>query len=90
MNLIFLKAYIIQISSLQLSHKNQKNFGTLIMNAKALSIMRYQNDINTEDNMNSICRAAVAQWITRLTRTGQTRVCIRKADIFDITNVQKY
>ena len=67
MNLIFLKAYIIQISSLQLSHKNQKNFGTLIMNAKALSIMRYQNDINTEDNMNSICRAAVAQWITRLT-----------------------
>ena len=38
------------------------------MNAKALSIMRYQDDINTEHNMKSICPAAVAhapysQWI---------------------------
>ena len=31
------------------------------MNAKALSKMRYQEDKNTEHNMNSIGRAAVAQ-----------------------------
>ena len=31
------------------------------MNAKALSIMRYQDNTNTEHNMKSICRAAVAQ-----------------------------
>ena len=35
--------------------------------------------------MKSIFRAAVAQWTTRLTRTGQTRVRIREAHIFDIT-----
>ena len=44
------------------------------MNAKALSIMRYQDDKNTEHNKKSICRAAVAQWTTRLTRNGYTRV----------------
>ena len=36
--------------------------------------MRYQDDINTEHNMKSICRAAVAQWTKRLTRNGFTRV----------------
>ena len=41
---------------------------------KALSIMRYQDDINTEHNMNSICRAEMAQWTKRLTRNKQTRV----------------
>ena len=34
--------------------------------------MRYQDDINTEHNMKSIGRAAVAQWTKRLTRNGQT------------------
>ena len=58
---------------------------TYVVNAKALSIMRYQDDINTEHNMKSIGRAAVAQWTTCLTRNGQTRVRIRKAHIFDIT-----
>ena len=33
--------------------------------------MRCQEDLNTEHKMKSICRAAVAQWTTRLTRTGQ-------------------
>ena len=47
-----------------------------VMNAKALSIMRYQDDINTEHNMKSICCAAVAQWTKRLTRNGYTRVRI--------------
>ena len=47
-----------------------------VMNAKALSIMRYLDDINTEHNIKSVCRAAVAQWTKRLTRTGQTRVPI--------------
>ena len=55
------------------------------MNAKALSIMRCQDDINTEHNMKSIGRAAVAQWTKRLTRNRQTRVQIREAHIFDIT-----
>ena len=32
--------------------------------------MRYQDDINTEHNMKSIYRAAVAQWTKRLTRNG--------------------
>ena len=32
-----------------------------VVNAKALSIMRYQDDINTEHNRKSIGRAAVAQ-----------------------------
>ena len=50
--------------------------------------MRYQDDINTEHNKKSIGRAAVAQWTKRLTRNGQTRVQIRKAHIFDITNVE--
>ena len=54
-----------------------------VVNAKALSIMRYQDDINTEHNMKSIGRAAVAQWTKRLTRNGQTRVRIREAHIFD-------
>ena len=56
-----------------------------VVNAKALSIMRYQDGINTELNIKSIGRAAVAQWTKRLTRTGQTRVRIREAQIFDIT-----
>ena len=47
--------------------------------------MRYQDDINTEHNMKSIGRAAVAQWTKRLTRNGQTPVRIREAHIFDIT-----
>ena len=47
--------------------------------------MRYKDDINTEHNMKSIDRAAVAQWTKRLTRTGQTRVQFREAHIFDIT-----
>ena len=55
------------------------------MNAKVLSIMRCQDDINTEHNMKSIGRATVAQWTKRLTRNGQTRVRIREAHIFDIT-----
>ena len=52
---------------------------------KALPIMRCQDDINTEHNMKSIFREAVAQWTKRLTRNGQTRVRIREAHIFDIT-----
>ena len=36
-----------------------------------LSIMRYQNDINTEHNMKTVGRAAVTQWKKRLTRNGQ-------------------
>ena len=56
-----------------------------VVNPKELSIMRYQDDINTEDNMKSIGRAAVAQWTKRLTRSGQTRFQIREAHIFDIT-----
>ena len=32
------------------------------------------DDINTEQNMKSICWPAVAQWTQRLTRKGQTRV----------------
>ena len=55
------------------------------MIAKALStLMRYQDDINTEHNMKSICRAAVAQWTTRLTRNEYTRVKTGKAHIFFI------
>ena len=59
-----------------------------VMNAKALSVMplmRYQDDINTEHNMKSVFRAAVAQWTKRLTRKGPTRVHIREAHIFNIT-----
>ena len=53
--------------------------------------MLYQDDINTEHNMKSIGRAAVAQWSKRLTRNGQTRVRIWKgANIFDITNLYEY
>ena len=47
--------------------------------------MRCQDDINTEHNIKSIYRAAVAQWTKRLTRNKQTRVQIREAHIFDIT-----
>ena len=47
--------------------------------------MRYEGDINTEHNMKSIGRAAMAQWTKRLTRNGQTRVRIREAHIFNIT-----
>ena len=68
------------------SGRAQINIYTFVVNAKALSIMRYQDDINTEHNMKSICRPAVAQWTKRLTRNGQTRVRIRKAHIFDITH----
>ena len=56
-----------------------------VVNAKALSIMRYQDDINTEHNMKSIGRAAVAQWTKRLTRNGYTRVRISEAHNFNIT-----
>ena len=57
-----------------------------VVNAKALSIMRCQDDINTEHNIKSIGRAAVAQWTKRLTRNGRTRVRNWKgANIFDIT-----
>ena len=59
------------------------------MKAKALSIMRYQDDINTEHNMKSIlvC-AAVAQWTKRLTRNGYMRVKNWKgANISFITNL---
>ena len=44
------------------------------MNATALSVVRYQDDINTEHNLKSVCRAAVAMWTKLLTRNGQTRV----------------
>ena len=44
------------------------------MNAKAQSIIRAQDDINTEHNMKLICRAAVAQWTKRLTRNEYTWV----------------
>ena len=57
-----------------------------VVNAKALSIMRCLDDINTEHNMKSIGRAAVAQWIKHLTRNGQTRVRTREVHIFDITD----
>ena len=49
--------------------------------------MRCQVDINTEHNMKSIGRAAVAQWTKRLTRNGQTQVRIREAHIFDTVRV---
>ena len=49
--------------------------------------MRYQDDINTEHNMKSTGRAAVAQWTKHLTRNGQTPVRIREAHIFDITEL---
>ena len=41
---------------------------------KALFIMLYQDDKNTEHNIKSISRAAVAKWKTRLARNGYTRV----------------
>ena len=46
--------------------------------------MRCQDDIDTEHNMKSIGRAAVAQWTKRLTRNGQTRVRIREAHIITV------
>ena len=56
-----------------------------VVNAKALFIMRCSEDINTQHNMKSIGRAAVAQWTKRLTLNGQTQVRIREAHIFDFT-----
>ena len=56
------------------------------MNANTLSIMRCQDVINTEHNMKSICRAAVAQRTNAWVRNGQKRVRIREAHIFDITH----
>ena len=38
------------------------------------AICAIMDEINTEHNMKSICRQAVAQWTERLTRKGQTRV----------------
>ena len=45
---------------------------------------------NTEHNMKSIGRAAVAQWTKRMIRNGQKRVRIREAHIFDITITIKF
>ena len=36
----------------------------------ALSKVRYRDDIYTEYNMKTVCRAAVAQWIELLTRAS--------------------
>ena len=47
--------------------------------------MQKRYPINTEHNMKSMGRAAVAQYTNRLTRNGQTRVQIREAHSFDIT-----
>ena len=47
---------------------------TSVVNAKALSIVCCQDDINTEHHMKSIGRAAVAQLIKRLTRVCPLRV----------------
>ena len=58
-----------------------------VINAKALSIMRYQDDIYTEHNMKTVCRAAVAQWTMRLTRNEKREFKSRKAHIFNITLV---
>ena len=38
------------------------------------AICAIMDEINTEHNMKSICRPAVAQWTERLTGKGQTRV----------------
>ena len=38
------------------------------------AICAIMDEINTEHNMKSICRPAVAQWTEHLTRKGQTRV----------------
>ena len=38
------------------------------------AICAIMDEINTEHNMKSMCRPAVAQWTERLTRKGQTRV----------------
>ena len=62
-----------------------EQYSSNVVNAKALLIMRCQDDINTEHNMKSIGRAAMAQSAKRLARNGQTRVRIREAHIFDIT-----
>ena len=79
--LAYLQYYNLIISSLyanywinnwinNLIHSIYSSLFYYVMNAKALSIMRYQDDINTEHNMKSICRTTVAQWTTRLTRNG--------------------
>ena len=75
------------------------------MNVKALSIMRYQNDINTEHNMKSICRAAMAQWTTRLAldkrefetgkvqiffETGKTKIFIYYTSMYENTRMLNY
>ena len=52
--------------------------------------MRYQDDINTEHNMKSICCAAVAQWPKRLTRNGYTRVRNWKGANIYFTNFCQY
>ena len=53
------------------------------MNAKALAIMRYQDGINTEHNMKSICRAAVVSgqsaWLAidiRGLETGKAQIIL--------------
>ena len=73
------------MATLTVSLPLNSKFENYVVNAKALSIKRCQDDINTEHNMKSIGHAAVAQWTKRLTRNGQTRVRIREAHIFDIT-----
>ena len=57
-----------------------------VVNAKALSIMRYQDDINTEHKMKSIGVAQLTKSLI-MTRNGQTRIRIREVHIFDITKV---
>ena len=49
---------------------------------KVLFIMRYEDNINTEHNMKTVFRAAVAQWKERLTRNGETRVQISTGAYF--------
>ena len=51
----------------------------------ALSKECYQDDIYTEHNMKTVCRAVVALWKERLTCNGQTRVQISKGAYFNIT-----
>ena len=52
------------------------------MNAKALYIKRYEDDIYTEHNMKTVSSAAVAQMTQRPTRNGQTQVQISKGAYF--------
>ena len=64
------------------SVKEVKTRGVCSECNKALSIMRYEDDIYTEHNMKTVCREAVAQWKERLTRNGYTRVQITKGAYF--------